>query len=130
MIPSEYNPARAHERTIKYDSYLRRDPLKLELRNLQESAPRDSTAARLPLEAKPRKPGNDLPVTMWSRLEATPHGSLAKIQAMDAPASYSFNTRVTVNDFNVEFGPEAVDREFPKGKRCFPDKVSPCRVWM
>ena len=62
------------------------------------------------------------PPTMWDKLEATPHGRFNKMMAppMSLAEANTYKSSVVNDHFEINRTKEVTDREFPKGKRCFP----------
>ena len=118
IIEAEYDPLRNRDRYIRYDSRMRHDPCKLEVRKYAESKSRAAPKAGY------EKPGSRgvvprLDSQQWDKLEATPYGRLGKlVPAVDAEP-YSLANRVVTDQFNIKYGKEALARELPLGKRCF-----------
>ena len=120
IIPEEYDPMIAHDHPLKYDSRVRFDPCKLELRmHAPDSLLSGSKSGGF---QRGEAASHRFPPTMWDKLEATPHGRFNKMMAapMSAEKAATLKSSVVNDHFNVIFGKEVIDREFPKGKRCFP----------
>ena len=120
IIPEEYDPMIAHDNPLKYDSRVRFDPCKLELRMHAPDGLLSGSKSGGFSRGEP--PSHRFPPTMWDKLEATPHGRFNKMMSapMSAEKAATLKSSVVNDHFNVIFGREVIDREFPKGKRCFP----------
>lgn len=121
IIPAEYDPLAAHEHTIRYDSHLRHDPCKLELRKQADSGKgKELRPSEYHRGAQPRGgAATRMSVALWDKLEATPYGRLGKVVPRADSEPWSLHNRVTYNEYNVAQGREVLSREFPRGKKCW-----------
>ena len=104
IIESEYDPLIAHRDMLKYKVSDKNDPLKLELNASMEGKP------KVPLGRA------TLPPTMWDNLHSTPYGRFDRIIPMNIePGVYA--SRVNFEHYKIARDPEALNREFPRGKR-------------
>ena len=119
IIPEEYDPMTAHNDHIKYDARERFDPCKLELR----AAAAELGPAAVSGFAKGGDPSHRFPPTMWDKLEATPYGRFNKLMPppMSVEEAATHRSSVVNDHFAIMRGKAITDREFPPGKRCFPD---------
>lgn len=132
IIESEYNPLRDVE-------YLRHrtpidDPVKRVIRrreeenaiaregnNLANREPAVADSGTLLGETTALGRNDNLDVKLWSKgvFESTPYGYFHKM--MNSTASLesvkTHASRVKLDHYNIDIGPEAVARELPKGKR-------------
>lgn len=110
----------AHENGLMYDSRLRYDPCKLELR--MHSAPLLDEKRRGGGFARNSDASDRFPPTMWDQLEATPYGRFNKLMPppMSVEEAATFRSAVVNDHFAIPRGKPVTDREFPRGKRCFP----------
>lgn len=122
VIPDEYDPFICSNKAIQYKVRVS-DPVKLDQNK------RDTERRMVP--GGPREPelplGRDcLHPTMWaSKLEATPYGRADKMMA-EKPKSESQIAQqastIPFNHFGFEKTRTAVDAEFPRPKRTYPNR--------
>ena len=78
-------------------------------------------------EYRSRKKGMPEPrlnVAQWDRLEATPYGRLGKVvPAIDMPP-YQLVNRVITDQWEPPSGAAVLLKEVPRGKHCFPPRIS------
>jgi len=89
IIPDEYDPTANRDKNIKYRSrtIALKDPLKLELTQHQLEArmvPGSAAALAASASKQASKQGRgDLPVTMWSKMDATPYGHFNRVMSKE-----------------------------------------------
>uniref|UniRef100_K3W8N9 Uncharacterized protein n=1 Tax=Globisporangium ultimum (strain ATCC 200006 / CBS 805.95 / DAOM BR144) TaxID=431595 RepID=K3W8N9_GLOUD len=134
IIESEYNPLN----DVKYLSNRSKidDPVKRVIRRCEEENAIARDGANLSREShdsalsdsstyRPGKDligrGDNLDVKLWSKgvYESTPYGYFHKMMSSTANAesSKTYASRVKLDHYNVDTGPEVVQQELPRGKR-------------
>jgi len=117
VIEDEYDPFEFTTQHIKYSSKGLKDPLKFSLLERQE----EELLAGTP-HTHAVKHDTRLPVTLWSKLEASPYGHYAQMEASQNKSAQAIPQRrslINMDHYNFETGPEVVNREFHKPKRTF-----------
>ena len=128
IIESEYDPLGPNRRAIKADTGYLVDPsIRVSQRRYEEHAMVDRRNA---IEERDAATGRDsLPATLWGDLliRSTPHGCFAKMMAKKdkVKTKMTASKDVIADDFNRAVGPEAVNAEFPLGKRCNIEPAEP-----
>lgn len=140
IIESEYNPFEAKAATITMDARPRsktvwdgiKDPLNEQIEKVMEIH-LDKTAAEMPIKGK--EPGKaTLALREWATgvIEDTPHGFAYKFfekSLADANLTYEQKQQraarnistMKLDHYDFPMGKEAMSKEYPKGKRCFPN---------
>lgn len=120
IIESEYDPLEPNRRTIKATPSFVKDPCKIvQQKDFMEASMLDPEAAKANLRKNRGK--DTLNVELWAsgKIEATPHGSFAKM--MDASEHKSTNPKMRSNvvfdHYKFPVGKEATNAEMPVGKR-------------
>ncbi|KAG8468933.1 hypothetical protein KFE25_007451 [Diacronema lutheri] len=116
IIENEYDPMLAHAYTIKYNSHVDDDPVKLEI----NKAARETQELPGEFKEKVQLGRATLKPTMWDKLEATPYGRFNKMMAASKADHGTFKTSLVMDHYAFDRGKDVADSEFPKGKRTFP----------
>ena len=124
IIASDYDPFVPNRNSIKYDGRNMDDPTKRVIRKYNRE--KNMVPALDRVEAKKESRGM-LNVRMWGsgKIESTPHGHFAKLMATGGDDNASsqresardYQSTFHLDHFDYPVGKDAIDREFPKGKR-------------
>ncbi|CAK9060723.1 Protein FAM228B [Durusdinium trenchii] len=127
IIESDYDPFVVNRNAITYDGTKFDDPTKRVLAKHQEELDMIPGQAKAPARAS----RVTFPVQMWAsgKVESTPHGYFSKLmssskggsssgnQEADAERAQMYKSRSGQDHFEFPKSREAIDAEFPRGKR-------------
>lgn len=131
IIESEYDPLEPNRRCIKAKTGKLKDPVKIDAQKAE------SESSMLGIKKVKQPLGKEtLPVELWhsGKIEATPYGSFAKLMNSHsedhAKKNQTMKSKVVFDHFNYPSGKDAIDKEMPVGKRCYPLTIyaDPTRV--
>ena len=131
VIASSYDPFTVNRNSLKCATGPLDDPTSRVLAKYREERqmlPGRPARGQAPPQQAVAPERGTLPVPMWGqgRLESTPHGYFAKLMKTREPGEQSSSssskgrrnrTTVAMDHFSFPKGKEAIDREFPRGKR-------------
>eukprot|EP00762_Andalucia_godoyi_P007633 ANDGO_07981.mRNA.1 variant len=131
IMEHEYNPLRARDFTVKYsDPDDLTDPTRrvVVAKTAEERASSASKATGVSrrVKAPPPRSREVFDIRQWDRPEATPYGryNLPVDETPSGPVRNKTSlSRVVFDHYDIPQGKDAVQKEWPKGKRVFADWV-------
>jgi hypothetical protein len=122
VIPID-DPLEPNRRAIKAKTKVLKDPTHIDAQKAASENSMLGPGAASSLSSSAKWGRDSLPVDQWAsgKIEATPHGSFAKMMAVNPnKTNPTSKSNVVFDHFSFPVGKAAIDAEMPLGKRTEP----------